>query len=400
MAPIMDLGNGASMTLLDIIAAVYWVSFIALAHTWVLYGVILALACWFFRSPSRTAQLASSPDHGISFVIAARNEENSIRSRLQNLLDVARNASWVEVLVASDGSTDRTCAEVERFREEWPAVRLLAFPSQRGRSAVHNDAVREAKGDILVFTDAETRFEKDFLARVLPHFSDPKVGAVSGRIHYLNSGDSSVTVSADLYWELEERLRTMESQLGILAFGTGAAFCMRRELYIPMPTSYDDVDYVETLSLVGRGFRVEYEPRARAYDSICPELGVTHRVRARRTSMAFRSILNAILAFGLWRRPGILFSVLSHKLFRHLSPGFLLALMGSNMALASQGRWYGFTLLMQGLMYGLAALGWVAHIRGWRFRPLAIPFNFVLLNFSRLLGVAEGILRKPPSTYR
>jgi cellulose synthase/poly-beta-1,6-N-acetylglucosamine synthase-like glycosyltransferase len=389
------------MSLLDPIAIAYWVSLICLAHTWSLYWIILflcsRLAKW--RHKSLPAG-PPGPLPSISFIVAARNEEGSIGGRIENLRELAKGASWVEVLVASDGSKDGTCMEVRKFQETWPGVRLLDFQIQRGRSAVHNDAVKEARGEILVFTDAETRFDAQFLEHVLPRFRDPQVGAVSGRIHYTNLEDSSVTLSAGLYWELEERLRTMESQLGILAFGTGAALCMRRELYLPMPTQHDDVDYWETLSLAGRGFRVEYEPRAKAYDTICPSLTPTHRVRARRTSMAFRSMLNAVVAFRLWRRPGVMFSVISHKLLRHLSPFLLLVLMGSNILVAGKGKWYGVSLLAQGLMYGSAVLGWIAHLKGLKLKPLAIPFNFVLLNFSRLLGVAQALTRRPPSTYR
>lgn len=388
------------MSLIDLTTVVYWLSLACISHTWGLYWVVLFLWCKAKEHSKDTQHSEVSPPPSVSFIIAARNEQTSIRGRLENLRGLASSTAWMEVLVASDGSEDGTCAEVRSLQERWPVVRLLEFPTPRGRSAVHNDAVQEARGDILVFTDAETRFDPMFLEHVLPRFQDPQVGAVSGRICYTNLDDSSVTVSAGLYWELEERLRTMESHLGILAFGTGAAFCMRRELYLPMPKPHDDVDYWQTLSLAGRGFKVQYEPRARAYDTICPALTPTHRVRTRRTSMAFRSMLEAVARFRIWKKPGIMFSVVSHKLLRHLSPFFLVILLASNLFLAGRGKWYAMSLLVQGGMYALAILGWMAHLKGFKFKPLAIPFNFVLLNYSRLLGVAEGLMRKPPSSYR
>ncbi|MEJ5377768.1 MAG: glycosyltransferase [bacterium] len=388
------------MSFMDLTTFVYWVSLVCLSHTWGLYGIVLFLWCRIMpRTKDAQTEEAPAP-RGVSFIIAARNEERSIRERIENLRELSSGLPWAEVLVGSDGSQDNTCQEVLKAQEQWPEVRLFDFPIPRGRSAVHNDLVRQAEGELLVFTDAETRFDPFFLQYIMPRFRDPKVGAVSGRIHYRNLQDSSITLSAGLYWELEEKLRTLESRLGILAFGTGAAFCMRRELYMPMKAAHDDVDFWETLSVAARGFKVEYEPRAKAFDIISPEIGTTHRLRARRTSRAFRSILRGVWEFRVWQRPSLLFSVLSHKLLRHVSPLLLLLLLTSNLILAGRGSWYVLTLLAQSVLYGLGALGWAAHLKGIRFKPLALPFNFLLLNYSRLLGVLNGFVRKPPSSIR
>jgi cellulose synthase/poly-beta-1,6-N-acetylglucosamine synthase-like glycosyltransferase len=375
----------------------YWASLVALVHTWGLYTVCLLAWRLFRPAPGRPTVGRAAPS--VTFIVAAHNEERSIRGRLENLRTLVSPEGSAEVLVASDG-TDSTGEIVREFQKGWGAVRLLEFPDRRGRSTVHNEAASTATGEILVFTDAETRFDEAFLDHILPHFQDPSVAAVSGRITYINEKDSSITRSAGLYWRWEERLRSWESDLGLLAFGTGAAFCMRRELYTPMPGAHDDVDYWETLSLVGRGYRLRYEPRALAFDTLSPEVETTHRVRVRKTAMAFRSILQAVRAFGLWRRPEILFSIVSHKLLRHVSPALLLSLLVSNAALWSRGSWYRWTLIIQGVFYSLALLGGVGHARGWTWKPLSIPFNFVLLNYSRMLGLVSGIIRKPPPTYR
>jgi poly-beta-1,6-N-acetyl-D-glucosamine synthase len=382
----------------DPIACVYWLSLAALAHTWVLYAVLLGVLSRLKPPPPDFP--APEPDLTVSFIIAAHNEEQWIGERLKNLEELQYNHARMEVLVASDGSTDGTCCVVREVQGAWAGVRLLEFPRQRGRAVLHNEAVSHATGDILVFTDAETRFDPLFLEYVLPHFRTPRVAAVSGRIHYVNEGVSAITRSAGLYWNIEERIRAWESRLGLLAFGTGAAFCMRRELYAPQTRSYDDVDYAETLSLVGRGYHIRYEPRGLAFDTIAAQAGTTHRVRVRRTSMAFRSILRGICAHRLWKRPAILFSVVSHKVLRHLSPLFLMSVLLSNVLLWSSGEWYRATLVMQGIFYALALAGGLALKRGWRLMPLAIPFTFVLLNFSRMLGVLDGMFRKPPPTYR
>jgi len=381
-----------------VIELIYWISLGILTYTWFLYGAALWLVVR-LRPRKGAPPLCDTTPH-VSVIVAARNEERFLRSRIENLRSLRYDPEKIQVLIASDGSTDGTVAIAVELQRSWDRVEVLDYPTQRGRAAVHNDAARLASGDLLLFTDAETRFEEDFLQWVLPHFRDPAVGAVSGRIIYLNEDDSSVTLSAGLYWRLEERLRRWESDLGILAFGTGAALCMRKELYTPMKNPYDDVDYSETLSLVGRGYEVRYAPRALAYDTISPSAAVAHRVRLRRTSMAFRSILEGIFASRLWRRPGILWSAVSHKLLRHLTPFFMISFAASNFLLYETGPWYRVSLLLQTAFYSAALLGGMAHRWGWKPKALALPFNFVILNFSRMLGIVEGLSRRPPSTYR
>jgi|Deesub1362A_J573_1020465.scaffolds.fasta_scaffold00357_30 cellulose synthase/poly-beta-1,6-N-acetylglucosamine synthase-like glycosyltransferase len=383
----------------SILAAIsYWVSFWALVHTWFLYGAILWILVRRKGIPSIPPFPQDPPT--VSVIVAAHNEEKSIEERLRNLQELHYDPEKLEILVASDGSRDGTARIVRALQEAWDRIRLLEFPEHRGRAAVHNDAVLQTRGEIVVFTDAETRFDPHFLERIIPHFMLEGVGAVSGRIHYVNVEESSIAHSAGLYWRFEEKLRTWESALGLLAFGTGAAFCMRRSLYIPMEEVYDDVDYAETLSVVSRGFRLHYEPQALAYDRIDPTLRSTHRRRARRTTMAFLSILKRLWKERLWRRPAILVSILSHKTMRHLSPFFLLLLGASNPFLLNVGGWYRFTALCQAVFYLLALLGWIAHVLGRRWTPVSLPFTFVSLNFSRLWGVILALAKSPPSTYR
>ncbi len=378
----------------------FWAALAGLLHTWGIYPAAMLFLSKRVGGRSREVARGMLSSYSVSFIIAARNEETHILRRIQNLADISAGLREAEVIVASDGSTDRTCEEVLRAKERWPFVILLHFPQHVGRAILHNEAVKRSRGDILIFTDAQTEFHPDFLKIALSHFEDPKVGAVSGRIAYVNEDQSSVTVSAALYWRIEERIRDAESRLGILAFGTGAAFCMRRELYFPMQSANDDVDYWETLSLVGRGFSVHYEPKAFAYDVIAPDLSGTHKVRAKRTAMALTSMVDGLFRFKLWKKPGVLFCLVSHKLLRHFSPFLLLALLVANFLLVSSATLYHVGLIGQGIFYSMAAIGFFCHKRRWNWRPFIIPFNFVLLNWSRLLGVVEGVLSKPPSSYR
>jgi cellulose synthase/poly-beta-1,6-N-acetylglucosamine synthase-like glycosyltransferase len=376
---------------------IYWSSLFAVLHTWCLYGLILFFITR-IRTPGSRENFPEDPPF-VSIIIAAKDEERNIRQRLENIRSLDYDPKKMEVIVASDGSTDSTNEIVLQKAQEWERLRLLQFKKQKGRAAVHNEAAKVSKGEVLVFTDAETRFHHDFLKVALAHFSDPSVGAVSGRIYYINEENSAITVSASLYWRMEERLRLWESQLGWLAFGSGAAFCVRKDLYSAL-AAYEDIDYALSLDVAARGYKVVYEPRALAYDVISTTVPEAHKARVRQTSKAFRSILRRIFSTsGLWRRPQVVFATLSHKIMRHLTPLALLGLLVGNMMLLQRGSIYKITMIIQALFYMAALIGWVGHSLGLRPGVLSLPFTFVVLNFSRMWGLLRGIIR-PPQMYR
>jgi len=337
-------------------------------------------------------------DWNISFIIAAYNEEKYIENRIINLINLDYPRQNIEIIVVSDGSTDRTNEIVRRIAKENDRVILLDFPQQRGRAFVHNEAVKKAKGNIIVFTDAETEFEKDFLKVVLPHFSDPKVGCVAGRIYYKNKRDSSITESAGIYWRYEDLIRRLESELGILAFGSGAALAVRKELFKPLSLA-EDIDRVTPLEVRMAGFRVEYEPKAIAYDYIEEDVKSAHKTRVRKTSRAFKDILRRFVKINLFKDPLFLISVFFHKISRHLTPFYMIGIFILNIFLLNYGRLYTVIFFFQILFYIFAFLGWVLDRMKKKFILFYLPYNFVLINIGRFVGVVKSIFGQETASY-
>jgi cellulose synthase/poly-beta-1,6-N-acetylglucosamine synthase-like glycosyltransferase len=171
----------------------------------------------------------------------------------------------------------------------------------------------------------------DFLKLLIRHFNDPKIGAVSGRIVYLNEDLSDIGHSAGIYWRLEEFIRVVEGRLGILGIGTGAAIAMRKSVFEDIgPT--EDIDYASTLAIASKGYTVIYEPAAKAFDYISETIFGAFRTRTRQTSRCFKSVIKRIFSYPiLFKRPGIFVAALMYKTFRHLTPVFMLLILISTL---------------------------------------------------------------------
>lgn len=385
---------------MDICVIIIKISFYAISFvflfTWIFYPIFLYLAR--FLVQKKTGRLDGSYKPTVSIIIAAHNEEKCIADRIKNLLKLDYPKDNMEIIIASDGSTDKTNEIVSKISLENNQVVLMPFQEQKGRAFVHNKSVEVAKGEIVVFSDAETLFDIDFLKHIMPYFSDPTVGSVSGRIYYKNIKDSSITQSAGIYWKYEELIRKLQSDLGILAFGTAAALAVRKRIYKPIGLS-EDIDRVVTLNAVIEGYKVKYETLAKAYDYIEVNAMKTHIRRVRKTLRGFKYILNSLFKINPLKKPMLFGSIFFHKTSRHLTPFYMVFMFALNMILLNSGLLYKAALLLQILFYAFAGIGGVLQLNNRKFILFSIPYNFVLINIGRMCGVAKCIFGSESATY-
>jgi len=374
----------------------FWLAFFLLLCTWILYPVFLIFikVSRDVRGPLQDGEYKPK----VCFIIAAYNEEKYIAARIDNILRLNYPRHLLQIIVVSDGSTDRTCAVVEEFSRNNKEVTLLSFADRRGRAFAHNESVKEASTGIVIFTDARTECDRGFLKNLLPHFRDSSVGCVTGRVHYKNTGQSSLIRSAGLYWEYEDLMRRRESDIGLFCFGTGAALAVRKELYSPLGLD-EDIDRVVPLEVKMKGYNVIYEPRAKVYDYFESSHRQAYRARVRKTSRAFRDILPRLLRINPLKNPVLFASVFLHKTSRHLSPLYMLGMLVVNLLLVSDGIIYKTFLLMQILFYTFAFIGYMLEKAHRNILLFSLPYNFVLLNFGRFVGVLRSSFGARTITY-
>lgn len=366
---------------------------ILLAYTWLGYPLLLALLRRGFKRTHRTA--AATPS--ISIVIAAYNEERQIQAKLENCLAFDYPHDHMEIIVASDGSTDATETIVEQFAARDARIRLLRSSGRAGKSGVQNLAVEQATGEIVVFTDAETKAAPVLLTRIAEHFADREVGLVAPVVHFGKFG-TSVSEGQGAYWRFELGLRQLESDLGILATCSGSAFAIRRELFRPVPRQYGD-DCVVPLDIRLQGFRIVQDSQIVVRDEMPHTIDGELRARIRMTARNWAGIIGRARILDPLRFPGTAWGLISHKFLRWMTPLFLLLEFLANCTLALEHRFV-ILLLLQCFFYAAAIVGWRRSRSQSCQRVFAYPFAFCLANVGFFLGLVKFVRRERVVAYK
>ena len=358
------------------------VTSLLLIYVWAGYPALLWLLGRFVNRPQPTREIDKPL---VSIIIAAYNEEQRIRTKLENCQHLDYPYEKIEIMVASDGSTDRTEAIVEEFAGRDPRIRLLRA-GRVGKSAVQNLAAQAARGEILFFTDANARVNADALQFVAGDFADPLVGLVSAEALF-GSPEDSVSQGQGFYWRFELFLRRSESHLGILATTSGQAFAVRKELFRPLPICYCD-DCITPLDVRLQGYRVLHDRRAIVFDSMPHSIQGELRTRTRMTARNWGGTLARPAILNPLRFPLTALGLLSHKLLRWLTPFLLAMIFVTNTGLVLQGRAI-FPWVLQIGFYLSAFVGWLLTRRKHSAGVLGYPFSFCLANVGFFLGMVK-----------
>jgi len=372
----------------------FWISLTSLIYVY--FGYLGFLKLISIVKKVRTCDTAVYNDCFpiVSVIVAAYNEEKSIGRRIENLLEQNYPKDKLEIIVASDGSTDRTV----RIAKQFLGVKVLDFKENRGRAAIQNDGVKIAKGEVIVFTDSETEFEKNFLRRITEYFFYEKVGCVVGNLVY-RTQRTSISESEGFYWKLEKKLRRLESDLGILSTATGACMAVRKNLWKDL-APIDDSDFTTPLDVILQGYKIVYAPDAIAYDIPPSSIKGELKARIRQTSKNFIGTLKRWGWRGWIKHPFVSWGLLSHKILRWLTLFFMIGAFISNLFLLNKGILYQLTFAGQVIFYLIAVIGMAGEFLKVRIRIASMIFSFCIANIGMGIGVIKGILGKAPGAYK
>jgi poly-beta-1,6-N-acetyl-D-glucosamine synthase len=371
---------------------VFWLSILLLAYVYVGYPALAWLRAALI--PKRHRVDAVEPT--VTLIVVAHNEEQHVGPRLDNVLALDYPRHRLEIIFASDGSTDRTVERARRYEAEGVAVR--AFRRRRGKAAVLNDVTPSARGEIVVMADARQRFRRDALRALVNDFADPTVGAVSGElIITTKTAGGGVARGVGFYWRYEKFIRRNESRAGSTVGVTGAIYAIRRELFEPIPedTILDDV--VIPLHIVRRGYRVLFESKAQAFDEASAMARQEFVRKVRTIAGTFQLFSRETWLFDP-RRDRVWLEAISHKGLRLATPLLQSTALAANIALA--GEWpYGWLLAAQALFY-VAALGGLVQHRGRRsIFFLTLPYTICLLSCATIVGFVQFITGRQKATW-
>jgi cellulose synthase/poly-beta-1,6-N-acetylglucosamine synthase-like glycosyltransferase len=362
----------------------FWLSVALLVHTHVIYPLSLWVIA---RVTGREATAVDPPADlpTVSLIIAAHDEEDVIAHRLRNARDLDYPRDLLELIVVSDGSSDRT---VELARSADADV-VLDLP-RAGKVEAQNAAVEAARGELLAFSDANSFWSPDALRRLVAPFVDPKVGYVCGQVRLLGSGSEN---EEGTYWRYEMAVRELESELGGITAGNGAIYATRPDAYVVLDSARGH-DLSFPFTMTRRGWRARYAPDAVAQEKMAPtiagEFARKRRMMARTWGVVLGDRMLSPRGYGALYA----FEILSHRALRYAAPFLHLIALGTNIALVGEGAVYTVTLALQAAFLLAALLGSVIPLR-----PLRLAWYYAVVEGSIVAGLWDRLRKRRAVTW-
>ena len=349
-----------------------------IAYAYVGYPALVYLLSRLFERPVRRADITPK----VSVIIAAYNEQRDIARKIENTLALEYPKEKLEIIVASDCSSDGTDKIVSAYAGQ--GVILLRQPERLGKSVAQNKAMKFSAGEVLVFSDATTMYEPDAIRKIVRSFADPEVGCVAGHLVYV---DSSTTVGQGCrsYWGYEKFIKQCESRLGSLIGVSGCLYAVRRSSYARLALDMSS-DFVIATEIYLQGLRTVYDSEAISTEDTNKRGRDEFRMRVRVIEQTFRALHAYRKVLNLREHPLFALQMISHKVLRYGVPLLLIAAFLSNLMIASSAELYRLAFIGQAAFYVAAITGWICDRLGLRTGPLGYPYYFTLANAASLVA--------------
>jgi len=382
-----------------IIIIIFICSLFFILHTYIFYPISIKILAFFIRKNYKTDD-NSLPK--VSILISAYNEGKVILKTLNNFYEQNYPKEKSEIIIGSDGSTDKTEEIVSQFIDQHSNFVFIPFEKRRGKKFVINDLVKEATGDILVFCDSNTIYNKDALSQLMRFYADERVGGVSGRLELIEeTGFTEAGNKEAVYWEYESWIKECEGKLGALIGANGGIYSIRKEFFMPMPEYISVVDDLYlSLKVIEMGKDFLYCKKALAKEILAPSVKWEFERKVRIIPRSFETIKQVksllfnkrvIVSYGLW----------SHKLIRWLTPLLFILLLLSNIIISfnSLNIFYDIFLALQAFVITCGVVGYLFSLKNINIKIFQLTYYFFVTNYALLKGFYKYITKKYKPTW-
>ena len=381
-----------------IVKVIFWIAFAVILYTYVGYGLVV----WIWAKVKRmidgsNALYAKSYEPEVTLVVPAYNEGDILKSKIEDCLALDYPKEKLQITFITDGSTDNSEAVLSCY----PQVKHLHSPVRGGKSLAENRAMEHVNTPYVIFTDCNTFLNRDAVREMVKHYQNPQVGAVSGEKKILSTDDSSSGSGEGLYWKYESFLKRCDSEIHSLMGAAGELVSFRSELFHPLEKDTILDDFVQSLRIVDKGYKVVYEPNAYAMEAPSASMAEEMKRKIRICAGGWQSMARLTSLLNPFRQPVVTFLYLSHRVLRwSLTPALLALLLPLNAALAwFEGGAYTVLLALQILFYLMAWGGWSAEARGIKLKLLVVPLYFYMMNIAVFAGFLRYIRRSQPAAW-
>ena len=367
----------------------FWISLFLIFYTYLGYGIVLFFMIKvkrIFKGKPVTPDYSHLPS--LTVIVAAYNEQDFIEQKIQNTLLLDYPKDRIQYIFVTDGSSDDTPLIVGRH----PEIKLLHSPERRGKIAAMHRTMHEVTTEVVVFTDANTFLNKHALMNISRHYSDTRVGAVSGEKRVQIDETADATAGEGMYWKYESKLKTWDSEMYSVVGAAGELFSIRTDLYQPVPANAIIDDFMISMLIAKKGYRIIYEPEAYASENTSENVREELKRKIRIAAGGLQSIIwlkDLLLPI---KFPLLSFQYVSHRVLRWTITPFLMILafiLNWVLLFDEPTILIELILFAQVSFYGMSLLGWYFESRQVKVKILFIPFYFCMMNWAVMAGIVR-----------
>lgn len=378
----------------------FWISLFVVYYTFVGYAIVLFFLVRLKRILFGKKKLLYDVDNlpTLTLIIAAYNEADIIEEKIRNTLSLNYPPGKIHFVFVTDGSSDGTPEKIRPYT----AIRLMHIPERKGKVSAMHRAMQQVDTEVVVFTDANTYLNNDALINIARHYSDRRVGAVSGEKRVRVSDKSDATAGEGFYWKYESLLKKWDSELFSVVGAAGELFSIRTDLYQPVPADTIVDDFMISLLIASKGYRIVYEPDAFAMEDSSANTKEELKRKIRIAAGGMQSILRLTALLNPFKHPVLSFQYVSHRVLRWtVTPFFMIITLLLNIIIVFYHNLWIYQLLLaaQVVFYALAFSGWLFERREIKIKPLFVPFYFCLMNYAVIMGIIRYFSRKQSAAW-
>lgn len=370
----------------------FWLSVFIVFYTFIGYGILLYILIRLKRLIAGKNRLKPLDTHTLpscTLIIAAYNEQEYMHDKIKNTLELKYPEYKLEIIFVTDGSTDKTPDIVAQY----PQIKLLHSSSRHGKIHAVHRAIEQVSSDVIVFTDANTFLNKDALQIICRHYEDPMIGAVAGEKRVFADVEADASSAGEgFYWKYESTLKKWDSELHSVVGAAGELFSIRRSLYQPVGSDVILDDFMISMLIAMRKYRIVYEPDAYAIENASADVKEELKRKIRIAAGGIQSIIKLLPLLNIFRYGILSFQYISHRVLRWtITPFLLILIFILNVYLASRSGepLYTIILILQFIFYISAIGGFVLEKKQIKIKALFVPYYFCVMNYA----VFRGIIR-------
>lgn len=374
---------------MQLITILFWVSFFIVFYAFIGYGIVITLLA---KTKEKSSVTEPSEWMPVTLVVPCYNEADILSKKIDNCFAMDYPKEKLQVMFITDGSTDNS----PQIIQEYSNITLLHSPVRGGKSAAENRAMQHVNTPVVIFTDANTSLNTNAVKNIVRHFYDEKVGCVSGEKRVIKSNDDGASATEGVYWKYESFLKKQDSDWYTAVGAAGELVAFRTSLYEEMPHDTILDDFIQSMIIASKGYKIVYEPEAYAMEVPSANIKEEIKRKVRICAGGWQSIARLQPRIRFANDTRLAFQYYSHRVLRWTVTPFLMIVMfiTSGFLSASGNGFQQSIFVLQALFYVSALAGYLAEMNNVKIKLLYVPFYFCMMNWCVIAGLKRYLKKQ------